>query len=419
MSARAFAALGVCAAIVGCGGGVSRTAPAHAGDAPCDLTADRPVAWRAARCLRAADARVLGITPDPRGGVIVSGTFTGDIGFESPLAFAGRNAFVASLAPDLSTRWRARLDAPGALRGVAADARGVAIVTGSPDPPEGPFFTRFDGSGAIVARKDLQLGGFSTSLSATRAGTFLLRHQTDGVRVVTVDAMGGVGGAARITPDSVHDFPASLEENALVADLVVLPDGGAVTPVMLGPAPEPGAPEVGLARLAPNGAVLWSRGLRVGRRAQIAAVPGGFVLLSSDPTGVCKTADGRGAFAVVRVDLDARVTNTRCFTGRTSDVRLATREDGTAIVAGQFEGSLDLGDGGHARLEGTLGSFVVALGPDGTMRGPSIGVGDSVRFVAIEALAVARDGAIVIAGVSGTQARSPRMATVFVATLAL
>ena len=419
MTTRAlvFAALG---ALAGCGGGASATAPVRAGGGPCDLTADRPVAWRAARCVRADNARVLGVAADPRGGVIVTGTFTGSLAFESPLAFAGPNAFVASLAPDLSTRWRARIDAPGALRGVAVDAGGVAIVTGSADPPEGPFFTRFDPSGAIVARKDLQLGGFSTSLAPTVSGAFVLRHQADGVRLVRIDAAGTALGAALVTPAYVHDFPANLDENALVADVAVDGAGGAVLPVMLGPAPEPGAPEIGLARLAPNGALLWTRGVRAGRRAQIAAVPGGFVLLSRDASGVCKTEDPRDAFAVVRVDAEARVVFTRCFTARASDLRLAARADGVAIVAGQVDGTIDAGDGAHARTSGTLTSFLFALGPDGALRGPSVAFGDPLHFVAVEALGVARDGTVIVAGATGSQApSSPRMASVFVATLAL
>jgi hypothetical protein len=386
-------------------------------DGPCGLTTDRPVAWRAARCVRATSARVLGLAPDPRGGAIAVGSFSGDVGFEQPLAFAGQNAFVAALGPDLGTRWRTRLEAPGAPRAFAVDARGVAIVSGSPEAPEGPFFTRYDLAGSSVARRDLQLGGLTTG-AAPVAGGYLLRHQAGGVHVVRIDDAGGVVGSARLTPAYVHDFPASLEENGLVPDEAVDSAGGAYTPVMVGPALEPGGPEVGLVRVAPNGAVMWTRGVKIGRRAQIAAVPGGLVLLSRDAAGVCKEGD---AFAVVRVDGEGTPSWTRCFAARTSDLRLAVRPDGAAVIAGQFTGSLDVGDGAHVVSEGALASFVFALGPDGALRGRSVALGEPLRFVAIQALAALPDGTVLLGGAAGTalKPRAFEMTHLFVAELSL
>jgi hypothetical protein len=343
------------------------------------------------------------------------------LGVTPPLAFGGRSAFVAAFGPDLASRWSARVDAPGDLRGLAVDARGVVLVTGAAEAPEGPFFTRFDPAGNVVVRKDLQLGGLTTSAAVTPSGAYVLRHQESGVRLVAVDAAGAIVGAARLTTGLTHELPASLDANSLVPDMAVDGSGGVVTPAMLGPAAEPGAPEVGLVRVAPNGAVLWTRGVRAGRRAQIAAVAGGFVLLSRDAVGLCKGGSAADAFAIVKVDAEANVAWTRCIAARTSDLHLAVGADGVAFVAGQFTGTLDVGDGAHLAPAGALGSFLFALGPDGGLRGHSVAFAPPGGFVAIEGLAVARDGAVVVAGVTGAGVGpgNLRMASVFVASLTL
>jgi hypothetical protein len=340
----------------------------------------------------ATTARVLGAASAPGGDVVVVGTFREEIPFDPAHTRVAGGSFVARLAPDLAPRFAVVLDAPGFPRAVVADAGGALVLSSSPDSPEGPFLTRIDSTGRVTQRRDLGFGGVVAGAVADGAGGVLVRDQEDGTRLVHLDAAGAISWSALLAPPYVNDFPATLEENAILPSLALLRDGTVVA-VHPGEPTSAAGPVQTLTRVSPSGAILGHAPVRMGRLPIVAAASDGTVAVSSRALGICEAS----ALAIVRVDPVGNTLWTRCIPGQVSGLRLAVAADGTVAVAGQFTGVLDFGDAPH-RTDG-LASFVVWLDSSGKAR-RSVALGGAWSFVAAQALLTSASD-LVLLGASG------------------
>jgi hypothetical protein len=124
----------------------------------------------------ANDAHVGGVASDAARNVYIAGRYTGgNIPFSTGLPATGNDAFVASLTPDLKSRWSIALGGVGAqeVRAIAAINEGGAFVTGT-----------FDGAFAAPG-EDVVAGKGDTDI-------FVVRLDGNG-KVVWKSALGGAG----------------------------------------------------------------------------------------------------------------------------------------------------------------------------------------------------------------------------------
>ena len=356
-----------------------------------------------ARCIEATNARVVAIRPDPSGDFVLAGVFGAKIAIDGvhTLTPVGTilQPFVARIAPDGTTRFARAVDAPGLLRGAAVTARGIAIVTSSLDLPEGPFLTRLDASGNVIARQNLGFGGLVTGFAEDRSrGVLAMRVQQDGVRVVVADEDGRVLGASQVAPPWVAQFPASVTADALLSDMALT--DGVYTLVARGPSEDGAVSDQALVKVSGSGAVLWSRAVPVGANAQIVAAPaGGLFVLTPDATALCPGPIG-GAFAVTALDGESNVTWIRCLSARAAELRIATDSSGRVVLSGQTTGHGDLGAGPFDIDGHHVASFVALLGDRGETR--RVAMLDGADVVAGQSLAVGEGGTILVAGALAT-----------------
>lgn len=350
-------------------------------------------------CAATATAHVVALRVDAAGQPVVVGTFAGRLDLGRPITTdAAAQPFVAGFDASLRPRFLTPLDVPGAIAGVARGARGLAIVSSSLEPPEGPFLTRIGPSGEVALRKDLGFGGLVGSVTFDPRGALVMRSQREGLRLVATDEDGNVLVAPRLAPAWVPQLPASTREGALVEDVAMLPDG--VVVAHAGTASD----EV-LTRITTSGKVLWSRAAPIDSRPQLGKVTSGFVALNPDGASQCP---GQG-FAVTLFDREAHPRWSKCFAGRAERLRLAT--DGARIVvAGQAQGVVDFG-GGAVPAPGKTGSFVLRLDEAGNvlrvvwLGGPNHVANDAVALL---------PGRILVAGGVG---ESPSQTHLYLATL--
>jgi hypothetical protein len=348
----------------------------------------------AAQCFEAPTARVTAVRIAAAGNVIVAGTFADRLAFggATPMrAVAGQGqAFVAGFTPDLTTQFARAVDAPGVLRGVVAAPRGVGLITGSGDVPEGPFLTMLDPAGNVVSRRDLGFGGLVTGVATDARGVLMLRTQQDGVRLVVVSSDDGrVLGTQRVSPPWIHQFPASITADALVSDVALFSDGAYTLHAR---APSDDGDQAMSKMQLGSGAVAWTRPVHVGTNAQLVAMAGGTAALTPDAIALCP---GRG-FAIAAFDGEAALRWQRCFAAHATELRLMTDPAGRLVVTGQMDGSADLGGGMFSVPADKLASFVLLLDERGETRRAALLSGPAIA--AVQAVAVAPDGAVVVAG---------------------
>lgn len=385
------------AASLGCRGASFPSNP----DPGCELSPDRRVDGTALRCVVTPNARVLGVATAPGGQVALLGTYSGVLAFDPPQGLSDPNGvFLATLGPDLSTRAMARVDAPGHVMGWHVAAGGIALVSSSADAPEGPFLTRYDGFGRVMMRRDLGYGGLTTSVLGDGSGQAILRHKSDGVRLVVVGADGNVLRASqRLIPAWVHEFPSRIEENGMVQDMARLTDGSVITVharAISGEVNEQG--EV-LSKVSAQGEIAWQRPVRLGKGAQLAALGDSVIALAPYPIGVCHGSDPQRSFGLVRLDAAGRTMWGKCYRARAAGLRLASDGQSRLVVSGQFSGYANLGDR-ERDLDSALRSFVMWVDDQGHTL-DSVALGDSAGFVAIQSTAMAPDGRVLIAGALG------------------
>jgi hypothetical protein len=368
-----------------------------------------------ARCFEAPTARVTAIRIAAAGNVIVAGTFFERLALAgaTPMrAVAGQGqAFVASFTSDLRMQFAHAVDAPGVLRGVVAAPRGVGLITGSGDLPEGPFLTMLDSAGNVASRRDLGFGGLVTSVSTDARGVLMLRTQQEGVRLVAVSSDDGrVLVTQRVSPPWIHQFPASITADALVSDVALFNDG-AYTLHARAPS-EDGDQAMSKMHLG-SGAIAWTRPVHVGTNAQLVALAGGTAALTPDAIALCP---GRG-FAITAFDGEAAVRWQRCFAAHATELRVATDPAGRLVVTGQMDGVAELGGGTFSVPADKLSSFVLLLDERGEPRRAALLSGPTIA--AIQAVAVAADGTVVVAGAVArtTGERGTTQTHLFVASL--
>lgn len=384
-----------------CGGGSSTgriTLPTSAREARCELVSDHGRSLETT-CFPANGARVAAIALDPSGDIVLLGALAGNVTIGQPLASGGDDPFLARLAPNRSARWSIRLDAPGWARGLAADAGGVTVVTGTMgDAGERSFFTRVDARGRAVVRRELGFAGYASSMALDPWGQLVVRQELGGTRIAKVSREGAVLGSIAVGVPYAHTFPASLRTDTSASEIGVEADGSVVVPHGLGPSPTPGAAEQGLTRVASDGRVVWMHPHQLGKNVQLAVHPRGYALLAAPSILPCKGTVSGDTLAVALVDKNGGRVWDRCFRAHTSGARFVVDGRGVVTVAGQVTGANDFSGG--APTPGRLASFVLRLDADGRTLSSDI-FGDRRLFVASQALAAEASGRVVFAGTIG------------------
>ncbi len=384
---------------IGCGGGAHFASAAK----ECGLEV-HGLGAGAATCFASSSVRILALRVDASGAPIVVGSFHGRLELDRshPIASdAVAQPFVAKLGADLQPRFVVPLDTPVDVRGVVTGRRGIAIVSSSTEAPAGPFLTRLGPDGAVTLRKDLAFGGVVSGAAFDPRGGVVTRTQQDGLRMFVTDEDGKV----LVAPPWLHEFPTSLREGALTPDVAVLGDG-LVTAHTRAPLEDGGPSDQALSKISPTGVVIWTKPAAIGRSAQLASAGAGIAALTPDARSLCAGQ----AVAVTFLDGEANVRWSRCFTGKTTALRLATDTSGRIVVVGQAEGPVDLGEG-PITAPGNVASFVLRLDTDGnTKRLAWLG---GPRNVANQAVALMPGGKVLVAGVIS---QGPRQTHVYIAT---
>lgn len=180
-------------------------------------------------------------------------------------------------------------------------------------------------------------------------------------------------------------------------------------PVDLGKGPLPfdrelKGPHLLVARFSEDGGLRWAQGLTPKGggpvRVEVAVAAGGDVLLGGTSAGF--TLGGmplpEGPF-LARLSPQGRLTWTRGFPGEGpfTVASVAVASGGDVVLAGDFSGRRDFGDGVREAPEDGSGAFVARFGGDGTVRW-SRGYVARGGPVAARAVAVDAEGAVLVVG---------------------
>ena len=347
----------------------------------------------------------------PDGGVLLAGHFSGtvDFGIGPPLTSAGAtDAFVVKLDGAGAPLWAQRFGSQGSekVSGVAVDASGNVIFaghfngtvdfgTGSPLTSAGPsdiFVAKLDPSGApLWARSSGDAQG-STAVAVDNGGNVVLAGYFNG----TVNF--GGGGPALASAGATDIFVVRMDKSgaplwarrfgddqqqgstgvALDTSGAVLMTGYLKGAVDFGSGPpltSAGGADVFLAKLDGSGAVLWAQ--RFGDQQDqgstgVAVDSDGRVVLAGyfDGTidfgsGPSLTSMGASNVFIAKLDGNGAVLWARGFgdSSYQEAIGVAMSADSTVTLAGNFDGSIELGGGKALQAAGNLDVFALRLGP--------------------------------------------------------
>ncbi len=290
-----------------------------------------------------------GVAVDAQGAVIVTGSFesTADFG-GGPVGVGGlaQHAFVAKLDADGNHQWSKAFPSVASGRRLAVDAQGEAVV-------------------AFMFMDAIDLGGGAL----TSAGV------TD-VAVARFSAAGDLAWAARFggpDVDQPHDLALDAKGSILLAGHFTSSidfGGGALMSA--------GKADVFVAKLDAKGAHVWSRrfgGADIDLANGIAAAGTDAVIVGrfSGPIdfGVKAFTPKNAPFSdlfVVRLGDKGQAIWARAFGGPQHDEAhdVAVDVDGKVVVVGSMSGSIDFGAAGVLVSAGNTDAFVLKLAPDGT-----------------------------------------------------
>lgn len=287
------------------------------------------------------------VAVNPAGEIAIAGSFLGAIDFgDFFLTDSGNDAFVAKLDIDGHPLWAQQIGGEGSqtILAIAVDGTGSVIVTGS-----------FSGTLTVAGQPFVadQVDSFVVKLSPqgdlvwvrTVAGT-----KTQTVRSVAVDAAGNIVVAGFF--DGTADFDGSMVPSAGNLDAFV-------------------------AKLDPNGALVWARtyGDAAEQRATAVGVDASAsVFLAGHFLGKIDLGDGpsppassNSAF-VVKIGPDGNALWGRTFatalaSGKVSS--LAVQSAGSVVIGGEISGTLDFGCGPVTSSENAIDTFVADLDSNG------------------------------------------------------
>jgi hypothetical protein len=382
--------------VAGCGGSASRFPSSAAGD--CGLRA-AGAEIVAGTCIPGAHVRAFALRVDAANEPVLVGTFHGrlEIDRTKPLmtkAFA--QSFFARFDSGLRPKVVRAIDAPGSLGGAVLDEGGVAVITSSGEGSAGPFFTRLGANGSVVLRRDLGFGGVAFGMSTVAPASIVLRAHREGLRVVRADRNGSVTNAARVAPAWIPQSSPSIAQGSLVGEMASI-EGGVVVAHARAPGDDAATSDQALSKVGPDGTIVWTKPATIGSNAQLAAAGGAVAILSPDASAFCA---GPVWFAVTLVDREGNARWSKCFPGQTHALRLEADAKGRIVVAGQAKGRIALGAAAYDAGDG-VASFVVRLSDDGRVQSSAWLSG--LRTVANQALALAPDGTVLLAGAAGLE----------------
>jgi len=357
------------------------------------------------------------ITTDAGGNAIVAGTFAGaiDFGNGALVSGGGTDAFVAKLDPSGKALWSVRIGDVGAERGtsVAVDDAGDVVTAGT--------FTSITldlgsesvanggGTDGFVAKLDgttgdplwfVALGYDGTQVPTSVAvdadgGVLLGGHFTGdlgcyGSPAVCPSAMGGtdgflvrfdfggvsssVVGFGSLGNDRVNGLALDAAGNAVVVGTFAFSgQWGDVTLSTSGVADQ----NLFIAKLAPNGATIWAKGLGDAGSQDASAVAidaQGNAVVTGTTSGLLSFGgnvddiggDGERAF-VVQLSAAGTPIWLRDFgsaDGSATVLAVAVGGAGNVALAGSFSGTVSFGTGGLGAA-GTTDAFLVKLDPSG------------------------------------------------------
>lgn len=300
------------------------------------------------------DSRVRGLALDAGGAVLVAGYFGGggDFGVMMPIPMSkgAVDLFLVRYKVDGSHEWDQHYGAAGNKN--RAEGNGLVL----------------DGSGNLLVGGSLS-GTMDFGDSAVKS---------DGARDILVGKFKGDGSGAWArhfsggpgSSNIASDVTADTAGNVAIAGIYNgTPDFGA------GPLPPGSGTSIFLARFAPDGAALWSRGFGkgpgTGVQRGLATDGSGNLLLGAYFSGTIDL--GGGTLASVGRSVDAVVAKyqpdgtplwARRFGDKAEDKCYGVAADraGNVLVVGSFQGTLDFG-GGPLMSAGGRDAFLLKLGP--------------------------------------------------------
>lgn len=290
------------------------------------------------------------IATDADGNVIVAGYFQGtmDLGGDTLSCSGGFDVFLAKLDPDGQHVWSKRLgdssDQAGA--GVAVDPDGIVVITG-----------HMAGTMSVGAQTPLTSAGSSD--------VYVVKYDGTGGHVWSKrfgDVAGQFGFGVALDP----------EGNVLVDGVFgggLDFGGGALTAT--------GSSDVFVAKLDSSGGHVWSRrfgGDGSATTYNLAVDPSGAVLVVGwfdgvvDFGGGARTSAGATDIFLVKLDADGEyLWDIEYGDGAAQESEgVASDSDGNILIAGTFQGSVDLG-GEVLTSAGDGDIFVAKLDPDGNL----------------------------------------------------